>query len=142
MQARTMTVTLPEPVAQKLEMAAKRTFRSIDEILATTVDATLMAPDLSDAVSAELAAMHLLSDASLWAATEPTMSGAQQRRLEQLNDLEDDRTLTAAECAEQTDLVREYQRSMLRRAQALAILRQRGFDVGSALETVQPEGGW
>ncbi|HNT75273.1 MAG TPA: hypothetical protein PKH77_09660 [Anaerolineae bacterium] len=75
----------------------------------------------------ELAALHNLEDAALWAAAQPSLSPAEQLRLSQLNDLGATRMLTAAEASEQQLLLFAYQRSILRRAQALAILTQRGY---------------
>jgi hypothetical protein len=49
--------------------------RSIDEILVNTIDTSLPTPsDLPSDIADELAAMHLLSDAALWAASQPLLS--------------------------------------------------------------------
>lgn len=130
MLEQTRTVQLPEGVFQKLQRAAELTYRSIDEILESTINATLVAPpDLPPVLANELAAMNLLSDAALWAATHPSISPAEQQRLQQLNHLAGERTLSEAEAAEQTALLAVYHRSVLRRAQALAILLQRGHSI-------------
>lgn len=76
-----------------------------------------------------LAAMHLLSDQALWSAAQPALSQAEQHRLRQLNHAAGERDLTAAEGEEQTALLESYHISVLRRAQALAILTQRGHEI-------------
>ena len=78
--------------------------------------------------------MGMLSDAALWAASESSLSPAQQRRLRQLNHAGGERALTLAERAEQTHLLDLYQRSVLRRAQALALLAYRGYDLPTRLD--------
>jgi uncharacterized protein YnzC (UPF0291/DUF896 family) len=136
--AKTITLTLPDSVLLKLNRAAELTHRSVDEIVAATVDAALTAnTDLPDELEAELAAMHLFSDEALWAATYPSVSAHEQKRLAQLNDMAQDRSLTQAEQAEQQALLTAYRCSMLRRAQALALLKQRGHDVTPALRPLQ-----
>lgn len=130
MPEKTITVKLPEPAFRKLQRAAELTYRSVDEILTSTINATLVAPpDLPSDLADELAAMHLLSDEALWAAVAPSLSPAEQRRLEQLNHFAGERSLTQAETEEQTALLKAYHRSILRRAQALAILAQRGHSI-------------
>ena len=59
-------------------------------------------------------------------AAAPSFSPAEQRRLSQLNHIAGQRPLRRAEKSEQTQLLAAYHRSVLRRAQALAILTQRG----------------
>ena len=59
------------------------------------------------------------------------MSPHEEERLEQLNDVAKEQPLTRAE---QQTLLDAYSRSILRRAQALALLRQRGHDVAQALQ--------
>ncbi|MCP4167583.1 MAG: hypothetical protein GY759_17065 [Chloroflexi bacterium] len=126
----TITVKLPQSIVRRLQRAAEITYRSVDEVLASTVEAALSAPsDLPDELADELAAMHLLNDEALHAAAQPSLSAADQQRLQQLNQEAGEGELTLAEATEQTALLAAYYRSMLRRAQALAVLAQRGYPV-------------
>ena len=142
MSEQTITIKLPEATLRKLRRAAELTHRSVDEIVTSTIQAALVAPpDLPPELSDELAAMHLLSDDALWAAAQPSLSPAQQTRLEQLNHIAGQRPLTQAEAAEQAALLEAYHRSLLRRAQALAILAQRGHPVApDDLKSASPDG--
>jgi hypothetical protein len=92
-------------------------------------------PDLPPELADELASMHLFSDDALWAATAPSLSPTEQHRLSQLNHLASQRALTDAEQAEQERLLAAYHRSVLRRAQALAILAQRGHPLPQLKES-------
>jgi len=136
----TLTLTLPDSVISKLQRASALTYRSVDEIVAVAVDTTLTAEDeLPDELSAELAAMRIFSDDALWAATQPSMSAFEQERLAQINEEAHERPLSTAEQAEQTDLLAAYHRSVLRRAQALALLKQRGHDITPAFQPLQDD---
>jgi len=122
-----IAVQLPEPLFQRLKRAADLTHRSVEEIAATTLEAALpLAPDVPPEIANELTAMHLFSDAALWAATAPSLSPTEEYRLNQLNLAAAERELTGAEQAEQQSLIVAYRRSVLRRAKALALLAQRG----------------
>lgn len=130
MLEQTITVRLAPPLIAKLKRAAELTYRSVDEVLANTINATLIAPPgLPDDLAGELAAMRLLSDRALQAATHPSLAPAQQYRLRQLNHAAGTRALAPTEAAEQTALLAAHHRSVLRRAQALAILAERGYPV-------------
>ena len=83
-------------------------------------------PDLPESIAGELAEMMWLNDEDLRSATKPTFTTAQQQRLADLNDLVDERPLSLEEKAEQEALLVAYERSVLRRAQAVAILARRG----------------
>ncbi len=136
--AQTVTLTLPDAVYFRLKRAAQITYRSMDDIVASTVAASFVSDaDLPEGLAAELTAMRFFSDDALWAATHPSMSDAEQQRLAQLNMLVKERTLTLPEQAEQEALLDAYNLSMLRRAQALALLKQRGHDITPALQPLQ-----
>ena len=60
---------------------------------------------------------------------QPSLSPAEAARLKQLNHAAGERSLTQAEVSEQAALLEAYHLSVLRRAQALAILAQRGHAI-------------
>jgi hypothetical protein len=123
----TIAVQVPEPLYRRLERTAAMTHRSVSDVLATTIEVVLPStPDLPVALADELAGMLWLSDEALQEAIEPAFTREQQQRMAELNDLEDDRPLTSEEQEERQALLSEYERSLLRRAQAFAILGQRG----------------
>jgi hypothetical protein len=125
----TITVQVPEKLYRRLERAAAMTHRSVTDVLATTIEVVLPpAADLPDVLADELAGMTWLSDDALQTATQPTFSSEQQKRMAELNFLEEERPLTGEEEGERQQLLAEYERSLLRRAQAFAILAQRGHN--------------
>lgn len=130
MADQTITITLSESAIRRLQRAAELTDRSIDEVLSNTIDAALPAsPNLPPEVADEIAAMYLFSDSALWAAAQPSLTPPEQRRLQQLNQAAGEASLGEVEAAEQIALINAYHRSVLRRAQALAVLALRGHPI-------------
>ena len=129
-QSPVVNIGVPVPLYDRLKRAAELTHRSVEDVLASTVNAALP-PDLTlpAEVVDDLAALVLFSDDALWAIAESALSPAQQRRLEQLSTVVDNRSLTAAEASELSQLLEQYGRSMLRRAKALAVQAQRGYHI-------------
>lgn len=139
-QAPTISVQVPEPIYRRLRRAAELTHRSIEDVLTTTVDAALpAAPDLPPDLADDLAAMAMFNDDALWAATESSLSAAEQRRLRQLTHAGGRRVLSAAENTEMQRLLNKNDRSVLQRGKALAILAQRGYELPSRVDL--PAGG-
>ncbi|RLT39576.1 MAG: hypothetical protein DWI57_10045 [Chloroflexi bacterium] len=129
-QLQTVSVEVSEPIYRRLQRTAQLTYRSVDDILPSALNVALgVPPDLPTELKDELEAMGMFNDAALWVARESSLSPARQRRLHQLNHAAGARPLTAAERTEQTHLLDEYQRSMLRRAHALALLAYRGYEI-------------
>jgi predicted DNA-binding protein len=135
----TVTVTLPDHLYQRLHLLAQRTNREIPEVLLASLEATLAGAKADTAlpseVADELAAMWQFSDQELWAVTETTLSPEQETRLNALTTTQGERALTTAEQAELTTLLAEYDRAVLRRAQALALLSLRGHSIPDLNET-------
>jgi hypothetical protein len=128
---RTISVELPEPIFRRLQHIANATQRSVEDVLATTVDVALpQTPGIPADIADDLAALSLLNDTALWtvANTTPTLT---QHRLAQLTEDGKTRPLSDAEAAEHEHLIDTYDRAVLRRAKALA---QRGFDVSASIK--------
>jgi hypothetical protein len=136
-----INIEVPDTLFQRLQRLAKHTHRSVEDVLAATIDSALPPdPSLPPELADELAAMILFNDQALWAATASSFSPAQQRRLEELTTMGDERPLTAAETNELAYLLDEYDRAVLRRARALAILTQRGYELPERTEWSGPLG--
>lgn len=135
-----VTVKLPEAVYRRLKKAADITFRSVDDLMIATLNASLpVLEDLPTDLADELAAMHLLSDDALQAAVQPSLSPSEEYRLKTLNETAANHPLSQAEKAEQDTLIQAYYHSVLRRSQALAILAQRGHAINPDEFLPQPD---
>ena len=130
MLEQTITVTLPELLIHRLQRVAALTYRTVDDVVASVVDTALSAPsDLPPDLADEIAAMTLFTDDALWSASESSLSPAQQRRMRQLIQSSKEGHLTSAESAELEHLLEQYDIAVLRRAHALALLSQRGYQL-------------
>lgn len=130
MEVHVVTINLPETVYEQIRQAAERAHRPVDDVLAEAVVA--VAPVI-DAPSGELrsALAHLayLNDAALWQAARTTMPAAQRERLAALHDKQQREPLTGEERAEEQALLALYRETLLVRAQAAVLLKQRGYDI-------------
>ena len=139
MGANTVTITIPERLYRRLQVVADTTNRAIGDILIESAEAMLPVAEadatLPTEVADELAAMRLFSDEVLWKAAELTLSLEQQARLSELIRRQGERALTSTEENELKILMAEYDRSILRRAQALALLSVRGHAIPDLNET-------
>lgn len=78
---------------------------------------------------AALAQLAYLNDAALWQAARSTLLPAQRERLEELHDKQQREGLTTEEKKEDQALLALYHEMILVRAQAVVLLKQRGYDV-------------
>jgi len=128
-----VTIRLPDPIYQQLKRRADQSRRSVEdeliEVVATAVPLDELPLDLAEAIS-PLAA---LDDEALWSAARNRLSVDDAERLEDLSSKQQREGLSAAEADETAVLLRRYERAMLIRARAAALLKERGHDVSSLL---------
>jgi len=130
MSSETLTLNIPGPLYEQLKQRAEQTQRSVAEetleVLATAVppDAALPA-DLAEAAES----LKLMDDAALWETARERLPDDVSAELEALHRKRQREGLTDAESRKLAELVRQYERQMLLRAQAAALLRERGHDV-------------
>lgn len=129
MTVQAITLNLPETVYEQIRQAAEKAQRPVDEVLVEAV--TAVAPVIGIApeeLRTALAQMAYLNDAALWQAARTTMTAEQRERLEALHDQQQRDGLTAEEQAEEQALLALYRETLLVRAQAAVLLKQRGYD--------------
>jgi hypothetical protein len=130
MAVQEITLSLPESVYQQIQRAAEKTHRSLQDVLVEAVAAAAPVMESSPAkMRAMLAQLAYLNDAALWQAARTTMPGAQRERLEALHEQQQRRALTDEEKTEEQSLLTLYRETILVRAQAAVLLKQRGYDV-------------
>ena len=125
-----MQIQIPENLSSRLRQLAARRREPVEKIvedrLFTALDDEL--DRLSTEERAELRALHHLSDDALKAIAAEQMSVENQARLSQLMSGQNKGELTVAEVSELTALVERGEQLMLRKAEAAAILVQRGHN--------------
>jgi uncharacterized protein YnzC (UPF0291/DUF896 family) len=130
MTVQAITLNLPQTVYEQIRRAAEKTQRPIDEVLVEAVTAVAPVADAApEWLRANLAQMAYLNDAALWQAARATMLAEQRERLEALHQKQQREGLTPDEQAEEQALLRLYRETVLVRAQAAVLLKQRGYDV-------------
>ncbi len=138
MTVQTVTLDLPSLLYDRVKRRAEKSHRSVEtellEAVATAVPAT---DELPDDLTEAVASLALLDDATLRRAAESHFSQEQAAELQVLHFKRQDVGLTESETQRATELTRQYERTMLIRAQAMALLVQRGHDV-SDLVANQP----
>lgn len=125
-----VTINLPENVYSQIQNAAKRSRRSVDQVLEEAVIA--VAPILesgSDQLKSALAHLAYLNDAALWQLARSNLSQVQKERLEELHYKQQSTGLSPDEKEEEEALLAFYRETQLVRAQAIALLKQRNYDV-------------
>jgi hypothetical protein len=130
----TLTLTIPLQLYRQLEQFAQRSKRTVEaavlEILTVAVPVSAELPaDLEEAISP----LSSLDDESLWRAARSRLAAEDAARMEELHHKREQEGLNEAESQVLAGLVRQYERSMLVRAQAAALLRQRGHDLSGLL---------
>lgn len=129
MTHQTITIDLPESVYQQFRQASETVHRPMDEIVAEAVVAATPATAVTQTMRSALAQLAYLNDAALWQAARSTMTVEQRERLATLRYEQQRIGLTTSEQAEEESLQKLYRETILVRAQAASLLKQRGYDI-------------
>ena len=137
MTVQSITVNLPSALYNRLKRRAEQTRRTVEaellEVVATAVPiADELPPDLAEAISP----LALLDDEALWRAARSHLPAEAASQMEELHLKRQREGLSEAEQQTLAGLVRQYERAMLVRAQAAALLKQRGHDVSELIAAV------
>ena len=130
MASRAVTLDLPETLYDRLRNRAEGTQRSIEtEALEALVAGVEELDDLPAEFAETIASLALLDDLELWRAARCRVSTDVAARVEELHISRQERGLTEPEAQVLHGLLRRVERTMLIRAHAAALLKQRGYDV-------------
>ncbi len=135
-------ISIPDELYEKARRVAEQTSRQVEEVIRTRLEDALDSPvyDLPDDETAELKAMACLSDDALFGMMREQMQRTKQERMSGLIDKNSDGAISEAEYQELTALVEDGQRLMLRKAQAMRYLMDRGHKVTlENLDASQPQ---
>jgi len=133
MATRELTVQLPDQIYRRLEHVAQEINQPVATIVLTSIMGNLP-PSLDDVpadLREHLRTLQALDDDALWAVARSKLAPTQQARLEALLARNSVGVLAEAEREELTRLGEETDRLTLRKAQAYALLRWRGFPLPS-----------
>lgn len=134
MAVQQVTIRLSDSLYHQVKQRARRTQRSIEDEVAAVVEVAL--PTLDDlplAVADELAQMALMTDEELQQAAGLRMSASENQRMQKLVLQRQRNELSAEQEIEAERLAQRQERVMLVRAQAAALLKERGHDVSDLI---------
>lgn len=134
MSTQSVTLRLPDPLYQRLKRQAEEAHRTVEDELLDVLAAAVPEDDElpADLVEA-LAPLAAMDDEALWRAARAKLPAESAERREALSFKKQREGLTDPEAREAESLLREYERAMLVRAQAAALLKQRGHDISTLL---------
>jgi hypothetical protein len=134
MAERQITITVPDETYEPFQRRAERERRSVEEVMVAAMEAAIQRdPDQTSSWRAALGALAWLDTPTLWQIIE---RGAETDDVLLLRALYEQRQ--QADPPPGTDaitrtLIAQHDRTVLIRAQALALLRQRGEDVSAII---------
>ena len=119
---------VPEDISTRARQIAQTTAQPVEQILLDHLKTlSVPLPVLPPDTQAELAALHYLSDDALWTIAREQMPQDIQTRAHALMDKNSCGVITDEEHAELETLVERGDRLMLRKAEAAALLKERGY---------------
>jgi hypothetical protein len=126
-----VTLPVPEDIYDCARRIAEGTSQSIEAVLLQQLKDAFAAPlpDLAPAEQRELEALTFLSDDALWTIACEQMPADRQARLHALMEANSRGTLDDAQRVGLETLVAQGQRLSIRKAQAAALLTERGYQV-------------
>ena len=121
MSLQQITISLPEKIYRQIQQHSQQMQRSVADEVAAVVTASLP----------EQAQLSPFMDDELWQAARNTVPADKAARMQELVEKQQLEGLTEAEKAEAELLSHFFNRVMLVRAKAAALLQERGYDVDS-----------
>jgi len=134
MTAHPITLHLPDTLYKRFQQRAQWSHRSLEtEILDAVASAVSVEDELSPELIAAVEALEELDDEELWRLAREVMSREASQELEALHFKQQDEGLNQDEDATRAKLIHEYERTLLIRAKAAKLLKDRGHDVSGIL---------
>jgi hypothetical protein len=134
-----VTIEVPQAVLDLLGQRARQAQRTVQEELVELVSSRLMDDNAAlESIEDALEGLEALGDKELWQTAGMTFPRDISERTADLNYKQQRQGLTPAEREELKVMLDQYDRHVLIRAKAMALLKQRGHDISSLL--VPPPG--
>lgn len=139
MPTQTLTVNLPDNLYRQVVKRAERMHSSLeDELVAVVAAALSSTADVPTLTLDAMAQLAYLTDQELRTAAQMLVASSDNERMQNLLLKRQVEGLTASEQAEAERLLQRADHVMLMRAQAMALLRERGHDVTNLIQPPLP----
>jgi plasmid stability protein len=127
---KSITITLPQTLYEQIQEKAQRHHRSIEaEIVESVAISVSDEITLPTDVQAVLVGLAFMDDDDLWRAARSHLPQMAAETLQELNYKQQSEGLTPSEQETHVTLLQQYDRYMLVRAKAAALLKERGHDI-------------
>ncbi len=134
MTIQAVTLHLPSSLYERLKRRAEQADRTVEAELLDVVTTAVPTEDLLPAYLEEaVAPLAMLDDAALWRAARSHLPKKTSAQIERLHLKRQREGLTNTETESLVNDMRQYERTLLVRARAAALLKQRGHDVSELL---------
>jgi plasmid stability protein len=135
MPTQTVTLEIPAELYSRIRDRAERSKRSVEaEFLDVLVQAVSESDELPSELAEAIAPLDRLDDALLWNVARGRVPEEASAELESLHLKQQREGLNDVERKRADDLCFDYDRSMLVRARAAVLLKERGYGVSSLLD--------
>jgi plasmid stability protein len=132
MVQQTVTVHLPDVIYRQVQQRASRMRHSVEDELVAVVAAVLPTlDDLPSDIADKMAQLAFLADDELWRMARASLTPQESDQMQSLMFKRQSEGLTLQEQREAEHLLHRYDQTMLVRAQAAALLQERGHDISS-----------
>jgi hypothetical protein len=129
-----ITFNLPKPLYHQVVKRARRiNILPEDELVTMVASALSLNDDIAETTADAMAQLAFLDNDELWRAANIRILPEENRRMQFLTLKRQRKGLNAAEQMEVEHLLQRYDHVMLVRAQAMALLHERGFDLSDLL---------
>lgn len=136
MLSQPITIHLPESLYDRLKQRAEQTHHTIEqELLDVVTTAIPLTEELDVSLAQTLTELGMLDDEGLWRAARSELPREISAELERLHFKRQREGLTSVEEGMVQNYLRQYERTMLVRAQAAVLLQQRGYDISALAAT-------
>jgi plasmid stability protein len=130
----TLTLDVPDAVYSRLLDRAQRLNRSVElELLDVISTAVGNGEQLASELEEALDALAMMTDDELWNAARNRLARETSDEIRKLHDARQKSGLTSSETDALAQLMRQYDKALLVRARAAALLKSRGHDVQTLL---------
>ncbi len=127
MTYQSVTIHIPSTIYKQIAQRAKRKQRTLeDEVASVITNALPTYEDLSTEFTDSLDQLAFLNDVELWQAAKTNLPAEASAQMQRLITKQQQSGLTSREQNQAEKLVSQYQQTLLVRAQAALLLKERG----------------
>ncbi|HEU5198940.1 MAG TPA: hypothetical protein VFU32_04845 [Ktedonobacterales bacterium] len=129
MAHQTLTLNIPDDLYSRLEKRAAAAHRTVEAEVLDVVAGAVADEELPADVAEALAALAVADDKTLWQSARSRLSQDVSDEIEELHFKRQREGLTDDEKYRLAGLMRQYERVLAIRAEAMGLLTERGYDV-------------